>query len=74
MSSIEEAVVSIEIRCRATRCSCSRVVVARVTSTGHYAAPENEPHCPQCLHANPAHRVVGVAVSHFERKRRLSGF
>ena len=71
---METAAVNIEIRCRAASCSCSRVVEARMTSTGDYAAPEDEPHCPQCLHANPAHRVVGMCVSQFERRRRLSGF
>jgi hypothetical protein len=71
---MESAVVSIEIRCRATYCSCSRMVEARLTPTGYYAAPEGERRCPECFHANPAHSVVGMAVSSFERRRRLSGF
>ncbi len=75
MSSFDDPeTVTIEIACRVTRCACFRTVDARLMAGGHYAAPEAETHCPDCLHANPAHRVLGVALSRFERRRRLSGF
>jgi hypothetical protein len=66
--------VTIEIACRVPRCSCFRMVEARLVAGEHYAAPEGEEHCRDCLHANPAHRVLGVTLSRFERGRRLSGF
>jgi hypothetical protein len=35
---------------------------------GGYAAPEDEPDCPDCPHSNKRHRVVGETKSAYEKR------
>jgi hypothetical protein len=66
----EPIAVPLDVKCLEPACNCFReAVLGRLLEGGGFAAPEDEPDCPKCKHANKRHTVVGETKSALEKQR-----
>jgi hypothetical protein len=60
-------IAPIEISCTVSQCTCRRIVNGTLLNNGSYAAPDDEPVCPECGHPNGEHKLIGPAKSRSEK-------